>query len=813
MGEPTLPSKGASLEPLLASIPPAVKVVLVFACGILVGEALSPGIQPLLGLSILLAGLGLGLWQSRQLPIISQLVLSAGLLVTACLWTRVAYLRPPHDVSRYASGERVAIEGVICRYPERRAGQVRLYLRTRGLERDGQRFSVDGEVMVRLLGISPRLGYGDLIRVDGRLRRPRSSRNPGEFNYRRYLKAEGISATLSIYRTDRIQLVRHGGGWWLLREVIYPVKSWMAVSIRGNVQNPQAAFIQSLLLGERGELPDEVREEFARSGVVHVLAVSGLHVGFVILVSMALFTLVRLPRPLQTAMTLLLLLFYVYLTNERSSVIRASVMGGLLLMARDLQRRAPVSNTIALAALVILIINPLALFQSGFQLSFTAVLGIVYLYPALDQLVGRTLVNRMKRHQLGRYTLGLLLVSVSAQLGTLPFTALYYGRIPLIALFANLLVIPLVFLVVGFAFVALMLAPLWPFVSHLYWESSGFVAAVVLRIVAASSRLPMASIEYPRPSILHAAVFFALLALLVGRFRRGARFAALLIVLVGLNLGVWKAAVDRPLLDVIFFDVGQADAALVTAPTGRTLLIDAGGRWEGSDSGEQTIAPYLRRHGIQRLDAVVFTHAHEDHYGGLPSLLRQVTVGEIYGPGQMSTAPSFVELRSLADSLGVRIHTLRRGDEIPGFEPMHLFVLHPTEAFLGSPDEEGEMNLNEGSVVLKLQYGEQKILFTGDAERRAEGQFARYGDFLQSTVLKVGHHGSRTSSSPGLIDEVRPRVAVVSVGEINSYGLPDEEPLERLERAGAQVLRTDQVGAVVVRSDGHRMWRVHWNAE
>ena len=809
MGDSASCSRGAHHARPQRSTLPAVRIAFIYVTGIFLSQALSPATAPLAWASVLLAGLGLSLWQSERFPTIAQGVLALGLLAAAGLCTQLALQPPPNDVSQYAAGERVVVEGVVCRYPERRAERTLLRLEVSRVASDEGWQPAQGRVLVRLSGSGELPRYGDLIRVDARLRRPRPARNPGEFNYRRYLQAEGISATMSVYRPERVEIVRRGGGPWLLRVVVYPLKEWIEKAIADNVGGTEAALLQSLILGERGGLPQEVREAFARSGVIHVLAVSGLHVGFVILVGLAVFTLLRMPRPVSTVLTLVLLLFYVYLTNVRPSVVRASIMGGLLLVARDLQRRTPVTNTLALAALVILVLNPLSLFQSSFQLSFAAVLGIVFLHRPLERLVTCGPLRWVKRPAFGRYTIGLLVVSLAAQMGTLPLTAFYFGRVPLVALLANLLVIPLVFLVVGFAAVALMLTPLWAPVAGLYWQASAVSATAVLEVVDSSSRLPMASVDYPRPDIVHAGLFAAVLLLLLGWHRRKVRVGALLVVLFSLNVAVWRAALWAPRLEVVFFDVGQADAALVVAPGGRSLLIDAGGRWQSADAGKQTIVPYLRRHGIRRLDAILFTHAHEDHYGGLPSLLRSVEVGVVYGPGQENATETFRELLLLADSLGVPLRTLRRGDRIPGFGPLGLFVLHPTNGFVPANGSDGGVNLNDGSVVLKLQYGRQSILFTGDAEREAEGQFVRYGSFLHSSVLKVGHHGSRTSTEPELLSQVRPGYAVVSVGEVNRYGLPDEEPLDRLRSAGVQVLRTDEVGAVVFRTDGERLWRAH----
>jgi competence protein ComEC len=264
----------------------------------------------------------------------------------------------------------------------------------------------------------------------------------------------------------------------------------------------------------------------------------------------------------------------------------------------------------------------------------------------------------------------------------------------------------------------------------------------------------------------------------------------------------------RPSLDVLFFDVGQGDAALLALPNGRHVLVDAGLRNPYTDQGSRTILPHLRFAGIDRLDAVVITHPHADHLGGLPTLLREIDVAQVVHSGHNYSSELYAETRGLVEARGVRSRIVAAGDTLALDPSVHLQVLGPVAA--PHPDDEA----NHGSVVLRVTYGDTSFLLTGDAEAAAEADLTTYyGELLASDAVKVGHHGSRTSSTPAFVERVAGEgtvYAVVSVARRNVYGLPNAEALGAWEDAGAAVLQTWAEGAVWLRSDGHVVERVLW---
>ncbi len=291
------------------------------------------------------------------------------------------------------------------------------------------------------------------------------------------------------------------------------------------------------------------------------------------------------------------------------------------------------------------------------------------------------------------------------------------------------------------------------------------------------------------------------------RWRLGA--TALGLATMGLWGGVLTGA-HRPRLEVVFFDVGHGDAALVTLPNGRHLLVDAGGRDAFSDQGARVLLPHLERFGIRRLDAVAVTHPHSDHLGGLPTLLRAVPVHRVLHNGQAYASTLYAETMHLLDSLGVAHQAVGAGDTVALDPSVLLQILAPEST--GATDEEA----NNTSVVLRLVYDQTVFLFTGDVEAEAEQRLlARYGAILHSDVVKVAHHGLRTSSTPVFVDHVVPdtaqaTMAVVSVGPSSLFGLPDEAVLLRWQARGATVWTTVRQGALWLRSDGQRVHRVEW---
>ncbi len=643
---------------------------------------------------------------------------------------------------------------------------------------------------------------GDTLSLQCRLDWPGGRRNPNGFNYRYYLWARGVDVLIkepvTVLAVGPRQGFHLGRALALLRQRIAGrMETWLG--------QPQAGLAMGLLLGDKSGIDDDFRSRITALGVGHILAVSGLHVGYVLLVLMSLAGLVPIRRENRVLIVGAGLLGYVFLTGAPPSVVRASIMAFLYAWGRSLERRPGVWNLLGAAAIISLLINPRSLFTASFQLSFAAVAGILHIYPRLRTWIGGTQAGEwIYRWRPLRYTLDLFLVGLGAQVGILPVTLAVFHTTSLYVLLANLVVIPLAGLAVIGELVALLAAVVWEGLGAVFANAVWLSLTLMQGAVNLLSRLPHPQLVVGHPG---SAALVALVAGIIvfpylfqpGRPRYRLRLSAA--VLAVANLLVWQSALAGRCLQVTVLDVGQGDAIHLALPDGRHVLVDAGMRNPRFDQGERVVAPYLRGRGVSSLDAAVISHPQADHMGGLLYLLEHVRVGEIWDTPNRHSSRLYGRLKGIADSLGVPIRCLTAG-QVLQLGTVDVFVLSPDSLQLAIVRD-----VNDASLVLKVRYGGTSMLFMGDAGRMAELHLLAYGDFLQADWLKVGHHGSRTASTTAFLKACRPAGVVVSVGEGNVYRHPSEEVMARLHEATRVVHRTDRDGALVLRSDGKK-WRV-----
>jgi competence protein ComEC len=705
----------------------------------------------------------------------------------------------------------VRLRGMVTSGPDQRVGRALVTLQASKLFLPGGMLPVHGKVLLSVPGDESPIRYGDSLEVEGTLRLPRNRRNPGEFDYREYLRARGVHALLSCRDAKNVRYLSGGHGAWLLRKVVYPVREYMTSVVDRSIAGDQGAFLKGLLVGERGEIRPELRQAFANTGVVHVLAVSGLHVGYVVLIAASICGVLRLPAGGRLVAICAVLALYVLVTEARPPVVRASIMAVVLLGGTAFRRVGNVWNSLAVAGLVVLLINPFELFQAGCQLSFAAVGSILGLYRWLQRAFRDLLLRAVEKGSFwGTSVLPLFFVSLAAQLGTLPLTAYYFGRVPLWSIVVNLLVVPTVGVIVPLGYTTTLLAPLcWP-LAKLYAAANWLLLSCLIHGVEWVGNLPFAYVAYPRPRLMHAVAYYGLLVCLLHVREARWRGRVLLFVLALACVAVWADAFrPRGRLEVTLLDVGQGDAVFLRFPNGKCLLVDAGPADSTYDAGRHVVEPFLRYQGVRRLDGIVVTHPHSDHYGGAAHLLRAFPVGVLFEPGQEQQEPLSQALVRVADSVGVRRQTIRAGDELTGWEPALIFVLHPSQAFVRNTGP-APFGLNNCSAVLLVAYGKTRLLLTGDAEMPAEEAMLRFGPLLRSQVLKVAHHGSRGASGERFLAAVGPELALISVGAWNPHHHPSAATLARIRKQGARIWRTDHDAAAVLYSDAERWHLVRW---
>jgi competence protein ComEC len=691
-------------------------------------------------------------------------------------------------------GEQVALSGRVSDEPDVFAEKIRLTLESREVAWEGNWAEVRGRVLVTVKEGADDLGFGDLVTVHGRLRRPAPARNPGAFDYRKYLGRRGISALLSVRKRESIQRLEKGEARSFFSGGILPIRRSIRSTVDRNLLGAPAALLKGLLLGEKHALPKEVRAAFNRVGVSHVLAVSGLHVGLIAGIFFFVFRLLGLTRSRATWVTVGALIVYVFVVDKPPSVVRASVMAGLILFAFTIERDADLWNVLGVAALVILLLWPQSLFDVGFQLSFGAVGSIALLYTPITGAIGRVFGKPTKTWM--QWVVAPIAVSAAAQIGTGPLVALYFNRLPLLSVVANLIVVPAIGIIVTLGLLASAFGfSLVPFATAFNAVNWAFLSGLI-GIVQELSEIPHTSIAVPSPSPVFFAGYYGVIALILwSRKSLPVRKALLFLALFGINVYIWKGVLREDRLEVVFLDVGQGDAAFLKFPNGRTMLVDGGARMRHFDAGKWVIAPFLRHKGIGKIDIVAPTHSDNDHIGGLITILEEFPVEHVLDSGQYADSWTDDRFYELVEEKGIARHIVSAGDSLIGLGGVGIFVLHPVPKFV-STECDAPMGRNNTSVVLRITYGGTSLLLTGDAEQEAERFFMCWRDRLPATVLKVGHHGSSGSSGRAFLNAVCPEIAILSVGAWNRFGHPSEDVLAKLREVGAQIYRTDQMGAV-----------------
>lgn len=681
--------------------------------------------------------------------------------------------------------------------------------------------------------------YGDFIRFRSKIKQIHNFNNPGSFNYQRRLNRQGIYVSGFVANQAAIIVLRHNAASGVKLQ-LENFRLNLKQLIHAHAPSPQKEILEAMILGNAKGIPRDVRDAFAKTGTSHILAISGLHIGLVAAAGFFLFfSLLKLSEYLMlrfniikiaTAAAIAPVIIYALVAGLGTTVLRATLMAAAFLAALLINRKRDLYNILCGVALMILVIAPESLFEISFQLSFSAVLALIYIVPKFSGWkppLPSSAPDWLQKG-IGRIYL-FLLVSTAATLGTLPIIVFYFNRVSTVTLIANLLAVPLLgmlALIPALAFILISLVS--PTLAGALISISSFFAGLAVSIINRLAALSWSSFSFTQPNFAEIALFYICIFLLLElitpddrKIKQGfparhplfARTALLVCVaLIGTDV-VYLSLKDRfsKDLQITAIDVGQGSATLLRLPRGVTMLVDGGGFHNNSfDMGQAVIAPFLYAQRIGKIDIVVLTHPHPDHLQGLIHIVNNFDVREVWTTGVKADDDLYRlwEKSILEKKIPVRIFSAKNPPEnINGVDFKFLWPAAPP------PQNKRDISYddtNDSSLVLKVTYGANSILFTGDISDRVESWLINSGTNLQSDLLFVPHHGSVQSSSADFLQAVACRYAIVSAGKNNVFRHPHPQVLDRYHFAGVDVFRTDQNGAIRINSDGKTITVALW---
>lgn len=816
-----------------------ISLVLSFITGIVLQNDLSLSDATALRGSLFFLGLSLFYPQRTPLARIVPLLITVcflGMLHGATSSTRI--LSPTSLFSKITQQEDGVLTGTLWAMPLFDGKKTKVLIRVHSLRLRHQKvfFPVSGNLQLSLMGDwPPSLLPGDELVIRANLRRPAPPGNPGEFDYAKFLQEEGINVVGWIASPAHLHLLEQQDTWY---HTLRFIPQRMRLTIREYIMNTlpprQAGIYRALLIGDRAGLRPREEELFKATGIYHILAISGLHLS---LVASSLFVvfywlsrrssslmLHLSAKKLSLLLTIPPLCGYALLAGAGTPVLRSLIMVVLFILSFCVERRHSGFTTLSVAALIILLLNPLSLFTTSFQLSFAAVASLIIIQPRLIALLTdpphgapSNQTNHIRR--LGRWIGAALLVSATAMIGTFPLLLSSFNRIAPMGPVANLLIEPLLCLwSLPLGLLSLLAATISPDLGTWLLQSGAMGITAAMAVANFLTTLPFSTLWLPTPSAILVLLYYLCLG---SCFFSSAPRSGLLLFLIVASLFFWSPA--SPLRhhsrtsELVFLDVGQGSCTLLTLPDGTNALIDGGGRASQKwGVGRRVIAPYLWSRGISHLDAIIITHPDADHYNGIPFILRRFHPDTLWINGRKGHRQDYSQLLELARRLTIQIKIPAEKGQVllAGGGALLRNIENPSPLDPTSLASSPARATNDQGLIL-LFTGRNKILsclFPGDISTSVEDYLLKMtgGRGLQSTLLLAAHHGSETSNSPRFLRRLNPECIVVSAGDTRPLLFPSPRLRRYCAQEGIPLLDTAALGAITFTGDGERLIQSHF---
>lgn len=624
----------------------------------------------------------------------------------------------------------------------------------------------------------PSIKYGDSLYIEGEFKQPEEARNYKGYNYKQYLKTKKIIGTVEL---EKAKILKSSNG-----SFIHNIQKYIRDTINGTLTDEEGNLLLAILLGDKDKLSEDIQESFKTSNLSHMLAVSGAHVSYIILGLTYVLQNSIIGKKNGKIVCIIFLLAFMAITNFTPSVTRACIMAILTLFSSIIYRKSDVYTNISVAALITLIFNPYSLLDLGFQLSYGGTIGIIIFIKRIQEKKSNSkVINYIKQ---------MALVSIYANIIIIPIMMYHFNTVSFTFIISNIMASPILGIIVitGFLFIiaSITVKPLTRLIAIFIKP----ILSILIKISQICSKLPFSNILVVTPYMFNVISYYAIILYCI-KSKKNNKYKIIICLLIVLILINFIIYIFPQKLRIFFIDVGQGDSTLIITPDKKTVLIDGGGS-DSFDVGEKVLSPYLLDRRILKIDYVLISHFDTDHCGGILTIMEKVKAKNIIISEQAEHSENYERFKKLMIHKKIRLIEVKKGDKIKIGRYSEFKILFPTSRLLS------ENPLNNNSIVAQFNYNNFKMLFTGDIEKLAEQQILKAEKAeIRADILKVAHHGSKTSSIPEFIKAVKPKIALIGVGKNNTFGHPNQQTIKNLENIKCRIYRTDLQGEIIIKID------------
>ena len=695
--------------------------------------------------------------------------------------------------------------------------------------------------------------YGDIVEVKGNFSKVNKATNEYCFDYREFLKQKKIDGNIMA---SKVNLLRKNSMLCKISKVKIKLNKY----IDENYSDTASGFLKTLLLGETNEIEKEIKEDFTKANISHILAISGMHISIIILVIKNIMQILKFDQRLEKIFLNLLIICYIFFIDYPISAIRVAITQIILLITFFTNRKSNFYNTISITLFIILLLNPYNIESTATQLSFGGICGIYLFYKFIKKVFfykfciqkktvkeiskENTKENRnirkniknicqtvIKSNKLKQIVIDSLCLNISVQIFIFPIVWYKFDFISITSFIPSILISLFIFPILILGYLSFFEIFIQKFISiRIISKINNFIILKMLNLVSILSKIPLLSIYLKKPNKIFIVSYYVVLILCIKiiqkdklaemlhiwriksgkvpikqyirvKFKKNNDFKRIVLIVILNIVIIFQSFVQNNFLkngvEIYFLDVGQGDSTIISTAKNKTIVIDGGeGEKSGFDYGKNVLFPFLINKGVRKIDFLIFSHFDSDHCGGLIYLLENIKVEKILIGKQFEKNENFEYIVNLANKKHIKIIELQAGNKINIEKNSSLEILWPSVA-----EKISENAINNNSLVCKFVYKNFSMLLTGDIESIAEEKLlGKYKNTnrLNANILKIAHHGSKTSSIQEFLNKVNPKIALIGVGRKNKFGHPNQEVLERLKEKGIQIYRTDQNGEIQI---------------